>query len=609
MNIYDPYKSFNGMRLKNTSSTMRPTSLLLLPLMCLAAPPLSSYDVFVYGSSGGGLGAAIAAADAGLSVLLAEPLTHLGGMAAAGGVGLMNQGAGDLSCTGLCRVWGALNAKHYNASSTALNLFPDPFVMEKSWRAMLNASGVTTTLTGCALVAVARGAGACLASATLRCGAQQHTVAASVFIDGSYDGDVARLAGGVSLASGREAASEFNESLAGVNLQDDENESFWKQNLYIDAYGAGGALLPGVSPEPLPPPGTGDDRLMAFSYFPCVTTNTSNAEPYPRPAGYDPARFALLQAQIEGVMANGRYPMGPDLSYFSESHAYEAEPGAEKLLLCCGVGPVNCDEPDAARGYATANASERLRLQGVVRDYLLGSLYYMANDPRVPNYTRYAVGRWGLCRDSYADTGFWPPQLYVRVSNRLRGAFLITQNNIAAPRSKPDSVAVGVWEFDQHTMSRRAVPHPANASRTVVRNEGYMRADLASPHLPCHHPAAGCAEGRSVAERASANWYDVPFPAMLPQRAQASNLAMVVAISATSIAYSSTRIEGMYVDLGVAAGVAAAQVLRGGGGGGGGACPALPLLDVNVTAVQDVLVGRYKQRVHGPPDGPVGGGA
>jgi len=44
------------------------------------------------------------------------------------------------------------------------------------------------------------------------------------------------------------------------------------------------------------------------------------------------------------------------------------------------------------RGYAASNYSERLRIQADVKRYLLGSLYYMANDHRVPNYTRFAIG-------------------------------------------------------------------------------------------------------------------------------------------------------------------------------------------------------------------------
>jgi len=61
------------------------------------------------------------------------------------------------------------------------------------------------------------------------------------------------------------------------------------------------------------------------------------------------------------------------------------------------VGPVNCDEPDLNAGWATADHATRLNIAAAHKRYLLGSLYFMANDMRVPNYTRYAIGRWGLC--------------------------------------------------------------------------------------------------------------------------------------------------------------------------------------------------------------------
>ena len=115
----------------------------------------------------------------------------------------------------------------------------------------------------------------------------------------------------------------------------------------------------------------------------------------------------------------------------------------------------------------------------------------------------------------------------------------------------------------------------------MVKNEGYFR-DAIGPQ---------------------GNWYDVPLAAILPRRGEANNLLVPVAVSATSVAYSSTRIEQMFVDLGAAAGVAAALALESAGGAGGdGACPGLgvALQDTNVTATQDVLVRAYGQRIHGP---------
>ena len=58
-------------------------------------------------------------------------------------------------------------------------------------------------------------------------------------------------------------------------------------------------------------------------------------------------------------------------------------------------------------------------------------------------------------------------------------------------------------------------------------------------------------------------WYDVPFEVMLPKRNQCTNLMIPVALSASSVAFSSMRIETMYMDLGTAVGVASRQFFTG----------------------------------------------
>ncbi len=54
------------------------------------------------------------------------------------------------------------------------------------------------------------------------------------------------------------------------------------------------------------------------------------------------------------------------------------------------------------------------------------------------------------------------------------------------------------------------------------------------------------------------------------------------------------------MDLGTAAGVAASLALHAQPPAAPGDCPSFAFQDVNVTAVQEVLVGVYQQRVHGP---------
>ena len=548
--------------------------LLLLAPGCLAL----DVDVLIIGATPSGIAAGIAAANgvAGRhAVHIFEQLPMLGGMAVAGGVGLMNNENGVYN-QGLGGRWCALNGAAYGSSKP--NCFPEMFVGEASFRSMIDATANLTLSLGCRLLSVEKDAAACLTAATFLCAdrPQPLAVSARVFIDASYDGD-AMVAAGATHAHGREGAGEFNESLAGVIVTGDPNESFG--GLGIDPHWPDGSLLPGISAEPLPPRGTADDRLMAFSYFICGSPLAEGrAIPWARPAGYNASDFELLRRVIARYVELNRTF---ELSDFTEWQAYSIpNKNRTKILMCCGRAPVNMDQPDLNFGWATATYEQRRAMEAAHRYYLLGSLYFMATDPAVNNYTRYAVGRWGSCADEYVATGNFPPQIYVRISNRLRGEALLTQNNINAPQLKPDSVAVGDWTFDQHTESRRAVPDPTNASRWITINEGYMRQSF-SPGV----------------------WYDVPFAVMLPRRGEANNLAVSVAISATSIAYSSTRIEQMFVDLGAAAGVAAALALEAAGQAGAGACAGLgrALQDTNVTAVQEVLVGVYGQRIHGPP--------
>ena len=66
----------------------------------------------------------------------------------------------------------------------------------------------------------------------------------------------------------------------------------------------------------------------------------------------------------------------------------------------------------------------------------------------------------------HAD-GNIPPQLYVRISNRLVGEFVMTQNNICVP-NEAQSIALGDWSFDEHMTGKYAVPNKEGDGYTVM---------------------------------------------------------------------------------------------------------------------------------------------
>ncbi|MCU1327723.1 MAG: putative secreted protein putative xanthan lyase related, partial [Bryobacterales bacterium] len=119
----------------------------------------------------------------------------------------------------------------------------------------------------------------------------------------------------------------------------------------------------------------------------------------------------------------------------------------------------------------------------------------------------------------------WPGQLYIRESRRMVGEFVMAQKDLQTELTKPDPIGMGSYNSDSHNVERIVGPDG------FVRNEG----DMQVPVKP----------------------YQIPYRIMLPRPAEAANLLVPVAFSASHVAYSSVRMEPQYMILGHAAGVAA----------------------------------------------------
>jgi hypothetical protein len=191
--------------------------------------------------------------------------------------------------------------------------------------------------------------------------------AADQFIDASYEGDLA-VAAGVAHTYGREGAAQYGEPLAGVQPYN-AFQNFWGPGLA--PRDGGGALLPYISNETLPPPGSPDTKVMPFSYRACLTRNTSNALPFPAPPAYAASDFALLGAYVRSFNASAR-PNGPTINDLVGAYKYGGpvpypRGGVGMNYDLCEGGrrdrgqtcPVTTDQPDINDGWVTAGRAPR----------------------------------------------------------------------------------------------------------------------------------------------------------------------------------------------------------------------------------------------------------
>eukprot|EP00040_Diaphanoeca_grandis_P027150 m.153873 g.153873 ORF g.153873 m.153873 type:complete len:638 (+) comp30857_c1_seq3:113-2026(+) len=518
----------------------------------------NKWDVVVYGSTPGGIAAATAAGRLGLSVALYEPLKMIGGMGAAGNLALHDGGA----ISGLGTEFSMLAAKWYNISSPVLQ--PESFVSVAVYHQMLASANVTEIKLDCRVTGATSETMAGVSKVkSINVFCENDPVTATVFIDASYDGDIMTAVGDVKYTAGRESNTTYNESLAGARVPGFVGVSGPQ---HVDALKPDGTILKYVQNiSTLASPGSADDALMAFQHRLCVS-GADDRVPWPKPPGYDADDFLLLQRSLDAT--------GGDVFSNMPPSAMKG-PGAakHKYTLCCGISVDASDQPNLNAGWANATWE---RKQEIIAEHIyfeMGSLYYLANDPKVPQTKRDQYSKYGLCADEFQEYGNIPPQLYIRISNRLVGEFVITQNNIMNPAFKNDSVAVGSWSFDEHMTGKYAVP--VGNGKFEVQLEGNF------------WPKCGT--------------YGIPYSALTPQRGQGANLLVPVCLSASAVAYSTTRIEGMFMSTGTAAGVAAKQIVDG---------EVATVQDVNVSKVQEILQSVFKQTTGGspappPPSGPV----
>ncbi|MBM3815169.1 MAG: FAD-dependent oxidoreductase [Acidimicrobiia bacterium] len=480
-------------------------TLLTLSTAVPAIAAADRYDVAIYGATPAGLVAALAAVREGARVVLLEASRHIGGVVT-GGLGATDKGntavIGGLALEFFERV-----GKMYGGPAC---WWFEPGVAMKVFREWLQEAGVRPVL-GEALAQVRKQANRIEAIRT----ASGREVAAKVFVDASYEGDLIAQAG-VSYIVGREGQRDFNESLAG-RLEFSTWDQFWT---IVNPYGDDGKLLPLIHPGDSGKPGEGDRKVQTYNFRLCLSNDRGNQVPFTEPPGYHPARFTLLARYLANP--------GRDLTL---NHVIMLVKIPNNKLDVNNNGPISTDYLGASWDYPEGDGKRRGEIWEDHRRYTLGLLYFLARDPRVPRHLQEEMNTWGFAKDEFIDSGHFPPQLYVREARRMKGAYIMRQDDVHLTVGKPDSVGMGSYPIDTHHFQRIASPVGA------VINEGFIVDRRTRP-------------------------YQLPYRCLIPKPGECDNLLVPVCCSASHVAYSSIRLEPQYMILGHASGVAAAMCAR-----------------------------------------------
>ncbi len=513
---------------------MRKILLLLTSLLSIARA--EHYDVVVYGGNSAGVIAAVQAKKMGKSVILVGPDKHLGGLSS-GGLGWTDAGnkavIGGLARDFYHRIflqyekddaWKWQQKSEYgnkgqgspaiDGENRTMWIF-EPHIAERVFEDYVKEFSIPverdqwldrekgvakdgTRITGITMLSGKKYTG-------------------SMFIDATYEGDL-MAAACVTFTVGREAAAQFGESLNGVVAKQARSHQF---NFPVDPYKTPGDPASGLiarihSGDP-GEEGAADKRLQAYCYRMCLTNHPENRVPFPKPDGYDPAQYELLKRTIaagwnwKGITS--KFDPIPNHKTDTNNH-----------------GGFSFDNIGMNYDYPEATYERRREILKEHQTYQKGLLYFLANDPSVPEDIRTHMSEWGLPKDEFTDNGHWSHQIYVREARRMIGETIITQNHLTLKVPTPRSIGMGSYNMDSHHV-QRYVDKNGHA-----RNEGDVQVNPGGP-------------------------YPIDFGALIPQKKDATNLLVPVACSTTHIAYGSIRMEPVFMILAQSAATAAVMAL------------------------------------------------
>ena len=485
---------------------------MLLFVACVArAATVIESDICVYGGTSGGVAAAVQATRMGKTVSLAVFSTHLGGLSS-GGLGATDVGNTG-SIGGVAREFYRRIGQRYGQAER-FNF--EPHVARDVFADWLAEIGVAPRWNQ-RLATVTRN-GQRITQLTMEDGTIYR---AKMFIDATYEGDLIALAG-VSFTFGREGTNVYDESLNGIRANTPAHQFSVNVDPYVVPGNPASGLLPFVQPGDGGTPGDGDHRIQAFNYRMCFTQNATNKLPHVVPPNYDPARYELLGRLLDARVANG------DTLTMNSFFGISSMPNGKTDMN--NNGALSTDYIGMNYTYPTNTYAARAQMDLEHREYIQGLIQYLATSPRSPANLRTQVQSWGPCKDEWIETGGYSPQIYVREARRLVGDYVMTQADCQSTRVAGDSVCMGSYNMDSHNCQRIV-------KAGFARNEGDVQVGSPKP-------------------------YPISYRSIVPRVGECENVFVTFAISASHIAFGSTRMEPVFMMASQSAATAAAFAIN-----------------------------------------------
>ncbi|WP_161604800.1 FAD-dependent oxidoreductase [Roseiconus nitratireducens] len=378
-------------------------------------------DVAIYGATPAGISAALAVAESGRDVLLIEPTGRIGGMITHG---LSHSDFHSFeSLNGPFLDFSQRVLQHYRTtfgddSPQARDCFRgthgEPSVNLLIFQRMIAEKPTIRILTEHRLADVSVDNHSITTLTLSRPKAAPITITPGIVIDASYEGDLLAAAG-VPYRVGREAKSEYGESLA---------------------------------------PEQADDQVQGYNFRLCMTQDPKNRVPIPVPKNYSREDYA----DIVPLVKAGEFPSAfgyPGRRFMLKAHL-PILPGGKHDINDVSKSLVRLSMPRRSRDYPEGDLATRRRIEQEHLDWQFGLIHFVQTDPALPEAFRNEAATWGLCRDEFTETEHIPPQIYVREARRMVGLHAYTQSDTqyapqdARARLHPDSIAVGEYSHNCH---------------------------------------------------------------------------------------------------------------------------------------------------------------